>query len=235
LIVQVRRDALRVIRQLDHSLASGRMALAWVPSMPFKHALAVALHDFAWADEDCEPVRDDEAQSPLTFQTIGSQRRALLYAAGVARLAVIDEWAATLASLHYARFVPDPRAIATPRTGAGSAPGGSVAAGARRWATLLRHLDDLSLFVCLACPASESRPDWLTDDRVQARPDGPPHRLQWNGPTSLSIRPFPFDHPLELRIPCRDLPRRSYPSNEALRQAWREALPAEHRIRLIAG
>ncbi len=225
MIVQVQGQSLRLIRQLDHALASGRMALAWIPSVPFANAFAIALHDFAWADEDREPVWDEATQSPVSFQTIGSQRRALLYAAGVGRLAAIDGLAAALATLHYSRFVPDAKELA-PSAGASSH---------SRSVALLRHLDDLSLFVCLAGPDSEARPDWLSDERVQARPDGPTHRLRWCAADELSLDPFPFDRPLELRIPCRDLPRTPYPTGVSLRDAWEKATPAEHNVRLVPG
>jgi hypothetical protein len=225
MIVQVRRDALRVIRQLDHALAAGRLALAWIPEIPFRVAWGAALHDLAWAEEDREPVYDEATKSIVTFQTIDAARREHVYSSGIDRLRALDEAAAALAGMHYSRFVPE---LST--EGAGT----PASANRRADAALVRHLDDLSLFVCLACPDALNRPDWLTEERVAARPDGGPHSLRWVGPDTLSIRPFPLDRPLTLRIPCRDLPRRSYASAIELRDAWNATTPAEHRVRLIA-
>lgn len=237
MIVQERRDSLRVFRQLDHALASGRMALAWSPPLPFRSAFAIALHDFAWSDDDREPVWDPETRAPRTFRTIPRQARSLVYSLGVGRLAMIDDFAAALASLHYAAFVPDPRSAAgcEPPAGAGEVAidGAPAPRVDRGLIAILRHLDDLSLYVCLACPGSESRPDWLTDERVRARPGGPEHRLTWTQPSRLEIDPFPFLAPVDLRIPCRDLPRRPYDSPEDLRAEWSRTPVGEHRVALV--
>lgn len=244
MVVQEREDSLRLFRQLDHSLASGRMALEWstIDGQPVPHraAIGIGLHDFVWAADDVEPSWDAETKGPVTFLSIPDARRVALYAAGLDRLEAIDGYAALLASLHFSRFVEE-------REDAGFGP--AEAARRKRIAhrldlsvddpelvahfELLRHLDDLSLFVCLAGPGSLSVPKWLTVERVAASADGRRHLPEWSGPGTIRLGPFPFRSPVSLLIPCRDLPRRRYVDAADLSRAWHAAIPGSHEVRLI--
>jgi hypothetical protein len=246
MVVQVRRDALRLVRQLDHSLASGRMALEWIgpdgraDPPPADVVRAIALHDLAWAREDREPAWDARSGAPVSFLSIADDRRLALYREGLDRVEGIDATAALLGSLHYSRFVAaheDAAFLAREearraRLAARVTPRRDEAAW-RASADLLRHLDDLSLFVCLAAPGSEGVPDWLSHDRVATAPGGLRHELRWDGPGTLALRPFPFRREIALAIPCRDLPRGPWDSAEELLRAWRLAAPRSHEIRLL--
>jgi hypothetical protein len=245
MIVQERDGSLRLFRQLDHSLACGRMALEWIPidgrSVPARAAIAIALHDFVWAAEDVEPVWDPETRRPVTFLSIPDARRIALYEAGLDRLEAIDGYAALLASLHFSRFAEEPewtdfrRAEAIRR---------KRAARSLNMADddpellahfdLLRHLDDLSLFACLGGPASRDVPDWLTADRVAASADGRRHVPEWIDARTIRLRPFPFRRPLCLAIPCRDVAGGPWVDAASLAQAWGEAVPRAHEVRLVA-
>lgn len=247
MVVQVRRDTLRLVRQLDHSLASGRMALEWAgpgtaAPPPFDVALAIALHDLAWSLEDREPVWDRERRAPMSFLTIPDERRTALYAGGLDRVERIDGAAAILGSLHYSRFAGEHEDAtflageaarrARIRARLRSDPGDAAWKAA---SDLLRHLDDLSLFVCLAGPGCEAPPSWLTADRVARAPGGAVHALEWLHDGALALTPFPFRREVALSVPCRDLPRREYRSAEDLRAAWEDATPRSHDVTLRPG
>ena len=244
LVVQVRRDSYRLIRQLDHSLACGRMALAWIGAdgsrLAREVAVGIGLHDFAWGQRDRDPVVDPASGDIVSFLTIEDGERAVMFADGLDRQEGIDGTAALLASLHYSRFMQqrdDPeftareverrtRLLARRAADRDEAPW-------RRAADLLRHFDDLSLYVCLACPESEAKPDWLSEERVGARPDRGRHSLAWRDARTLELDPFPFTRELDLEIPCRDVPRRTYSSSAELQQAWEAARTSAHRVKLV--
>ena len=244
MVVQEREDSLRLFRQLDHSLASGRMALEWVAidgrPVPPRAALGIALHDFAWAAEDVEPVWDPKTKGPVTFLSIPDEKRIAMYAAGLDRLEAIDGYATLLASLHFSRFADEPewaefrsneaerRHRVARRLGMSDDDPELLA-----HFDLLRHLDDLSLFVCLAAPGSRATPDWLSVERVAATTDGRLHVPEWAGPDTIRLGPFPFRRPVALAIPCRDLPRRPYAGAADLAKAWREAVPRSFEVRLL--
>jgi hypothetical protein len=245
MVVLERGDSLRLMRQLDHSLASGRMALEWVDmdgaALAPRLAFAIAWHDIVWAEEDLEPAWDEERRTPVTFQTLEGRQRRPLYANGLDRLEQIDAYAALLASVHFARFVDEPegeefRQNETKRRERIAAGFGLDASDPRlvTEAALLRHFDDLSLFACLCGPESGNPPEWLPLERVADSPDGRRHVPEWLGPDVLTFRPYPFRRPFHLAIPCRDLPRRRCTSAETLRQAWRDAPPRFHEVRIIA-
>lgn len=240
MVVQVRRDTLRLIRQLDHSLACGRMALAWTgAAVPFDVAAGIGLHDFAWGLTDREPVLDPRTGGPVTFLSIDDDERSRMFRDGLDRQERIDEAATILASLHYTRFLEarEPETFAA-HEGARRArliarrTDGRDEADWNRFADLLRHFDDLSLYVCLAAPESLECPDWLTAERAGTAPDGTRCALSWRDASTLVLHPFPFARALDLEIPCRDLPRRPYTSAEDLALAWRGAAPSAHRVRL---
>lgn len=246
MVVIVRSGSLRLIRQLDHSLACGRMALAWVGTGPRPEPLppgiaaGIGLHDLAWGTTDVEPVLEADTGRPMSFLTIPDDVRARMFRAGLDRQERIDETATILASLHYSRFLAlhaDAAFVAHEEARRRRLLARQPAdRDENRWlrlADLLRHLDDLSLYVCLATPDGCERPDWLTDERVGTGPDGRTGRLGWTDSRTLELDPFPFRDPLALEIPCRDLPREPYASADALRDAWYAAVPSAHRVALV--
>jgi hypothetical protein len=245
MVVLALEESLRLIRQLDHSLASGRMALEWMDAdgaaLPARLAFAIAWHDLVWSEEDVEPVWDAPRGEPVTFQTLPAAPRRTLYARGVDRLESIDPYVALLSSFHFARFVDEPegedfRHVEAARQERIAARFGLAAADPRLASefALLRHFDDLSLFVCLGVPESKNPPDWLPLERVADAPDGRRHVPEWLAPGVITFHPFPFRRSFHLAIPCRDLPRAECTSAEGLRRAWHDAPPRFHEIHVVA-
>jgi hypothetical protein len=220
------------------------MALEWTcvdgRPVPPGAALGIALHDFAWAEEDVEPVWDPKTRGPVSFLSIPDARRIALYSTGLNRLEAIDGYAALLASLHFSRFADEPEWAAFREHEAERrrriARGLGIADDDPELLAhfdLLRHLDDLSLFVCLAAPGSLTVPGWLTVERVTASAGGRLHVPEWAGPDTVRLGPFPFRRPVVLAIPCRDLPRRPYADAADLAKAWGEAVPSSYEVRLV--
>lgn len=116
MLVQARRDRLRLIRQHDHALAAGSLARAWsgpdpdAGGHPFRVVLATGLHDLAWRELDAEPRYDPGTGRPFPFDTFPLEEKLAAYGAGVSRMEEISPWIGLLGSLHYASFLDDGRA-----------------------------------------------------------------------------------------------------------------------------
>jgi hypothetical protein len=100
----------------------------------------------------------------------------------------------------------------------------------------LRFFDTLSLFACLTPPGTDEglRPPWLGSEALRP-PLGPRITPGWRGAARLSLTPYLFGAPLELRIPYRDVPRRRYSRDEELRIAWLDAEAESWTVTLASG
>jgi hypothetical protein len=243
MLVQRRGDTVWLIRQNDHALLSGRLAREWVgprrdDAVGPGVALAIALHDLAWAEADREPVRDPETGTAVPFTDWPDRDREPLQTAGLDLLERLDPLAALLGSLHYVRFLdPDQFPRFAEREAArqgrlrkrlGRAKGDP---GVERARLQLRHLDFVSLFVCLTGPGARDAPDWLTAERIGQAPDGTRYRLGWEAADALVCDPFPYRRPFGVAFPYRELALR-HDSAEALAAAWHQATPHFREIRV---
>lgn len=231
--------------------------------LPFRLVAAVGLHDVAWRELDRRPRLDPETGRPHAFDTypLGPKLRA--YAAGLDEMEEVDPWIGLLGSLHYTSFLEEeaaPRFLAAererrgrlkarlrerretgPEDGAGRRPGEAgpgVGDGTRRIRRHLRWLkffDGLSLRLCLAPPAvpDEALPGWLDREAPLTSPDGGELAPLWRGEGRVELGSAPLAGPVELELPVRDLPRRSYPDAPALEAAWREAPERIWRLRVV--
>lgn len=135
MLVQARRDRLRLIRQHDHALAAGALARAWkgpdprVQGHPFRVILATGLHDLAWRELDAEPRFDPERRRPFLFDDFPLDSKLAAYGTGLNRMEEISPWIGLLGSLHYASFLDEERA------------GGFLEAEDARQERLLRQLE----------------------------------------------------------------------------------------------
>lgn len=239
MLVQKRADGLRLIRQNDHALLAGRLATEWVgfepqpDPLPFRATLAIALHDLAWARVDREPELAPTGL-PYAFDTVDDPYRLPLYAAGLDELERIDPYAALMASRHYLRFLPiDPEfapAEEARQKRLQKTLGASVGES-DQLQYLLRHLDFLSLFLCLTDPAAIDPAKWLEPEFVGQAPGGT-YQLAWADDQTVTANPFPFRRSLSLEWPIRDLPAGPFSSQEALDAAWAAAPPRSRRVRL---
>lgn len=240
MLAQPRLDGrLRVVRQHDHALLSGRLAMSWIGfereprPLPFDLVLATALHDAAWWELDRRPVRDDETGCPHSFFTHPSGVKLAAYRSGLDRLEGLSRHCALLASMHYTSFTD---AAETPEF---------VRAETERRERLARELDigdedtdrlsselaylrlfdNLSIFLCLTSPGSDDRqqPDWIEDLRHLKSPEGPLLHLTWLGEDLVHVDPFPFRDAVSLRLPYRELARQTFDTQEELDRAWDDA------------
>jgi hypothetical protein len=248
MVVQVRRDAFRVMRQHDHAIASGALAAAWIGTgdrpapLPFQAVLGIALHDLAWRDADALLRRDPATGGVLSFLEHPREERLRFYAAGIEAAERIHPYAGLLASSHYAGFAwgegepfvqRERERQARLRRALGI--DDDRARGELRLHRLFVGLfDDLSLFACLAGPASLARPAWLLPGDAADAPEGSRLRLAWRDAETIAVVPFPFRDAVDLAIPARDLPRVAYEDDATVRRAWEEAPPIVHRIRFVA-
>lgn len=111
MLVQVRRDGMRLVRQHDHALMAGALARSWGAvgregrPLPFRLVLATALHDLAWRELDAEPRYDADRGRPYGFDEHPLEPKLTAYRAGLNRVEEISPYAALLGSLHYASFL----------------------------------------------------------------------------------------------------------------------------------
>lgn len=116
MLVQVRRDGMRLVRQHDHALMAGALARSWDadgpegPGLPFRVVLATALHDLAWRELDAEPRYDPDRGRPFSFDAYPLEAKLSAYRAGLNRVEEISPWAALIGSLHYASFLGEAEA-----------------------------------------------------------------------------------------------------------------------------
>lgn len=263
MIVQVRGDRLRVIRQHDHALAAGALAGGWTgpgpeaESHPFRVVLATGLHDLAWRELDAEPRYDPESRRPFSFDAFPLEEKLAAYGAGVSRMGEISPWIGLLGSLHYASFLEEERARgfleaeaerqerllgrleARRESPAGAAAGPDLPLRRRAEADLawLKFFDGLSLRLCLTPPAvpDGELPPWLDRAHAPEAPDGTRVDTTWEGEGAVRVAPPVFGDGLALEIPCRDLPAAAFPDAGALRSAWRAAEETTWRLRVLPG
>lgn len=258
MIVQPRSDGLRLIRQHDHALAAGELAHAWTVAsgaLPFRLVAAVGLHDVAWRELDRRPSRDPATGRPHAFDGHPLEPKLRAYAAGIDEMEAIDPWIGLLGSLHYSSFLDDAAAPGfleserrrrarleqrlRERRTVGEADGPETGAAdpssrLRRDLGWLKFFDGLSLRLCLSPPGVPDRalPPWLERGEPLESPAGRRVAPRWRGEGRVDLERAPLAGTVELELPVRDLPRRSYPGEAELRSAWADAPVGVWRLRV---
>lgn len=258
-IVQPRSEGLRLIRQHDHALAAGELAHAWTTgsgALPFRLVAAVGLHDVAWRELDRRPSRDPATGRPHAFDAHPLEPKLRAYAAGIDDMEAVDPWIGLLGSLHYSSFLDDGRAGGfldaerrrrerlverlreRPTVAGPDGPGqgaGDPGSRLRRHLGWLKFFDGLSLRLCLAPPGvpDGALPPWLEREEPLASPAGRRVAPRWEGEGRVELEAAPLATPVDLELPVRDLPRKSYPDEAGLRRAWSEAPVRVWRLRVV--
>jgi hypothetical protein len=220
MIVRRHDPVLHLITQPDHAALARRVMERWAPLHDAERRasilLAVEEHDNGWLEPDAEPLVDAEG-GVYDFINTPVHVRQGVWPRGVARLAEDDEWAAALVAQHaitvYDRYRPDPAwSEFFPRM---QHLRDALLTATRRTQGQLEHdyafvrIGDLiSLIFCNEWSEAQSFDRWSfrrDNDRVLVSPD-------------------PFGgREIPLAVKARELPRRSYASDQDLRQAVRNA------------
>lgn len=230
--------------------ATGPRPSGGEPRLPYRVVWTTGVHDAAWTDLDRRPILDPDTGRPFDFHRLPLERKLGPYADGVERISDLDAYAGYQVSRHYASF------LEAGEDGDGAAVDRFLRAEDRRRERLRRELparlrrdelldrelaylklfDTLSLYVCLAGPGPDpaTRPPWLVpDDRVET-PAGVEVELRWRSDGVLALDPCPLSSPVELRVPCRELPAR-HGSQARLEESWEAAEPRHLEVRVEAG
>jgi hypothetical protein len=258
MLIQARREGLRLFTQHHHALASGVLAQGWTrpgggespgERLPHRLVLAASLHDVAWRELDRTPVLDPETGRPHGFDTHPLPPKLEAYRRGLDVMEGVDPRAGLLGSLHYCSFLDVGRArafldaeearrrrIREELLGRDGTGGDDPVESARRDLPWLKLLDGLSLRICLTPPPvpDGELPPWLGRGETVETPAGRELRLRWRSGEELEVRPWPLGgRSLELELPWRELPARRFPDPGSLEDAWEDARRGVWRPRLV--
>lgn len=215
MLVQVRDGETWLIRQHDHGLLAGELALRWGTrelDRPEPHhliVLAVSLHDVGWIEVDEQPLLNPQTHVPHNVFDYPMEPRAAFFAHGLDQAEHVHPYVGLLDSLHYSTF-PIMRDNAAFQGGEArrqrrvrdlldferSTTRGDLDATAAAHLEFLRMMDRLSLYLCNTLPGSRRLhlPGYRDSDDAWSA---------WNG--SLEERLFtrapetPYLRPLDLR------------------------------------
>lgn len=217
----------------EGGLGPGARGAPGAEPLPFELVLAVALHDFGWRAADAVPRFDPASGRPYDFVSYPLHRKVDLYVRAIDELEGVDLYVALLVSLHYTTFAgtADVASFQADQARRRERLKRALGLGPEDEARVHAHLrylklfDNLSLFMCLTPPPAEAvaQPPWVNASMLADVPHGPPLRPHWRDADHLVLEPFPFEAPIPLRIPCRDLDAPSYPDARALELAWSRA------------
>jgi hypothetical protein len=220
MIVRGDAESIQLITQPDHAQMAGRImehcvaltALARRESV----LLAIAEHDNGWTAEDAAPTVNQSSGDVLDFVHLPLGRRHGVWPRGVARLAH-DPWAAALVAQHaltvYDRFRVDAEwtsffeEMAAGRDSMLRASGGPLEDLLAEY-PFVRLGDLISLTFCAGWTEPQRYGDWTV-------------RLAG---TRVVVTPDPFgEAEIPIEITAREIPKRPYRSDAALRDALSKA------------
>lgn len=247
MIVQRRDGALRLIRQHDHALLSGELALAWrsaasQPAVSEVLVLATSLHDLSWRRIDAEPRWNPLTRRPHDFLDFPRDAKFRSASRGITRVSRLHPYAAMLVSLHYATFAGAPNWFTVrERERRDRILGhlGDLAPDPERTALdlgLLRLFDVLSLHACQTSfdAVSQDGPEWLSGS--YSGPAGGSILVAWTDADTLAMTPFPFGPgELNLRLSFRELKGESFADAKELRKSWWRSARRQRNLRVVPG
>lgn len=231
----------RIFTQHDHGIISGEVAHHFIDPTHGKRlslalVTAITTHDLGWDHIDdfitqpAESIPFTREHGALDFLRLPYDHKIPLYLDGIARCEAIHPYAGLLISLHYTAFL-DPTRYADIIT--------SERTRRIRLAEQLDYTDELdprilddyerlkffdliSLFICMRAPLHDDSacPGWISPKMTLLGRD---YTFSWQDPHTLTMDPFPFEEPLELTLPYRDLPNEALDTPERFKQAWAEA------------
>ncbi|MFC7062999.1 DUF3891 family protein [Halobacillus seohaensis] len=242
MIVNERDDQFLMINQHEHAMVSGELALQWKRKFLIRSKLreeadwAVSQHDRAWIPLDEHPIWNEASNRPYSFIDYPLKEKLSAYQRGVKEVSDRSIYAAILCSKHYQSFFSkdseDPLVIQF------------IMEEEKRRENLrtmmkicvpsdifqvhfdrLQFCDNLSLYVCMQEPgiSKEQEVPWFRNGFRQQFDEAPEGVMpRWIDGSHVSLDPFPFEQPLEVRIPYR-LVKRDSIEEKGLEVAYKEA------------
>ncbi|WP_173918047.1 DUF3891 family protein [Halobacillus sp. Marseille-Q1614] len=252
MIVNEQENHFLMIAQHDHALVSGEIVLHWRNKFLLRSKLreeadwAISQHDRAWIPLDQSPLWNDEKQRPYSFVDYPVEEKLKAYQQGIQEVADRSYYAGILCSNHYQSFFSkdsdDPLVLRFLK---------EEEERCRKLAKKmkmevppdiyqlhfdrLQFCDDISLYVCMQEPGIDKEDEikWFKNGFRQ-KFDGAPNGImpKWPDPMHVTLDPFPFEHPFNVRIPYR-LVNKEDIKNKGLTDAYQEADVHEREVRFI--
>ncbi|UOR10718.1 DUF3891 family protein [Halobacillus amylolyticus] len=223
MIVQQQGDQFLMIKQHDHALLSGKLAIQWKQKFLLRSKLreeadwAVGQHDRAWIPLDDKPSWNKEKQRPYTFIDYPLEEKLAAYQRGIKEVSEESKYGGMLCSLHYQSFFSkdseDDRIVSfiegEEKRRVNLAEEMKMEVPKDLYHTHFERLqfcDDLSLYVCMQEPgvAKENEMAWFREgfsQRFDVAPGGV--MPYWVDTEHVSLDPFPFESSFEVTIPYR--------------------------------
>jgi Protein of unknown function (DUF3891) len=210
MIVREKPDSFVLVKQHDHSLASGEFAKHWArePRPLGSTLFAIANHDISWREPDARVRWNEETNRPYSFADYPPEPKVRAYTEGLDWLEERDPYAACLCSMHYETLVrrfgssKEEERFADAETRRQEKLKGGMSGeeleNLGRNLGLLRLCDGLSLFVCLNEPGDQANPP--------PYPEGFEYLGQrfwpiWEDRGTLRLEANPFSEDFEIAIP----------------------------------
>jgi hypothetical protein len=244
MIVTVADGQLLLVRQTDHQVLSGLLADAWgsvrfARPQPFAPLVCAAYeHDNGWRAWEQAPKVDPATRRPYQFTDVPLEEHLAFYRQGIDELAARDPQAGLLVNLHCQgfhnkRFGTMPEAVMKPHSPERDSALKRFMIGlqtqerelgrrisvdsATLWVQyeLLQFFDRLSLYLCIP----PQKPKELGPVPVGSGGELLTLRLTPAAEGVVRVTPWPFRSPtLSVRVSVRQIPNRSYDSDDDLRQ-----------------
>lgn len=223
MIVNEQGNYFLMIKQHDHALVSGQIVLEWKKDFLLRSKLreeadwAVAQHDRAWIPLDEHPIWNEDKQRPFSFTDYPLEEKLEAYQRGIEETADQSLYAGMLCSMHYQSFFSEDSDDPVIRS--------FISEEKSRQEKLfekmemdvprdiyqlhfdrLQFCDDLSLYICMQEPGTpkENEVSWFKNGFRQSFDFAPAGMMaRWVDEKKVSVDPFPFDKPIEVRFPYR--------------------------------
>ncbi|WP_338448154.1 DUF3891 family protein [Niallia oryzisoli] len=221
MIVRERENEFILIEQDNHAIVSGEIMKKWMGSLfhgkKYRQSVdyATRYHDYGWRLFDQQPFWNDHKQAPYTFANYPLSPKTVIYTFGIDEVEKHDPYAALLCSRHYSRFLlHDSSTAAAAFIEQERIRQQRIIESLEDFDTdlfdfhygMLRLGDDFSLYLCLNEPGVSKENEHYFFQNGIALPKEPGKEvtekmtLNWSDQHTVSIRPFPFEDKVSVKI-----------------------------------
>ncbi|WP_394233544.1 DUF3891 family protein [Niallia oryzisoli] len=227
MIVREQKDAFILIEQDNHAIVSGKIMEHWISSFfQGEHwrsvQYAIKYHDYGWKPFDQQPFWNECRQAPYTFANYPISPKTIIYTFGIDFVEKNDPYAALLCSRHYSRFLLNDTSsysaafIEQERNRQQrivESLGVLDSSLFNYHYELLRFGDDISLYLCLNEPGvSKEKEHYFFQNGIKLPVELEDKKitqmtLHWRNKHTVSVRPFPFDGTVTVKIKQKVIPK----------------------------